>query len=135
MKGRVMKQVIVVAVVLCVALGVNWVLFADDNADMPIDITVSPSTLVMGSQGVWVTVHADIPYNVVDGITVTLNDVPVNFTKADNRGELVAKFQIDAIKGIVSPPSAELTLSGLTKDGVAFSGTDTIRVIGATGSK
>ena len=128
-----MKQAMIVAVVLCVALSVNWVLFADDNVDMTIDITVSPNTLVMGSQGVWVTVHADIRYSTVAGMTVTLNDVPVDFTKSDNRGELVAKFQIDTIKSIVSPPSAELTLSGLTKDGVAFSGTDTIRVIGATG--
>jgi hypothetical protein len=127
-----MKRMMV-AIVLCVALGVGWTLMADDGGDMAIEIAVSPNTLVMGSQGVWVTVHADIPYSTVAGVSVTLNGVAVDFTKADNRGDLVAKFQIDAIKGIVAPPSAELTLSGLTKDGVAFSGTDTIRVIGATG--
>lgn len=38
----------------------------DSGATLPspleITITVSPQTLVLASQGEWVTVHADIPY-------------------------------------------------------------------------
>ena len=94
---------------------------------------MSPSTLVMGSQGVWVTVHADIPYRIVDAATVTLNGVPVTATFADNQGELVAKFQIDAIKGTVSPPSAVVELVASTIYGDTFRGKDTVRVIQETG--
>jgi hypothetical protein len=128
-----MKRMMIVVVVLCATLSIGWTLLADDSGDLAVSIAISPSTLVMGSQGVWVTVHCDIPYSTVAGMTVELNGIDVDFTKADNRGDLVAKFQIDAVKGIVSPPSAELTLSGLTTGGVPFSGTDNIRVVGTTG--
>lgn len=94
-------------------------------------IQVSPSTIYIGSLGGGVTVHAEIPYSTVAGATVTLNGLPVRATFADNRGELVAKFDLAAVKDIIAPPSAELTLTGLTKDGVPFTGTDIIRVVAA----
>lgn len=128
-----MKRTMLLSGLLCAAvLGLGLMLRAAESVD-PGGITVSPSTLVMGSQGVWVTVHADIPYSSVDCATVTLNGVPVTVTFADNQGELVAKFQIDAIKGTVAVPSAEVTLVALTNDGDVFVGTDTIRVIQGSG--
>jgi len=52
----------------------------------------------------------------------------VAWTKADCRGELVAKFDEAAVKAIVEPPSATLTLTGMTIDGDEFSGSDTVKV-------
>lgn len=50
-------------------------------------------------------------------------------TKADNRGELIAKFCFDDAKGFVAPGTVQLTLAGTTEEGESFSGTDTIKVI------
>jgi hypothetical protein len=51
----------------------------------------------------------------------------------------VAKFCVDEVKNlftdIVEPITVELTLSGATKDGDFFSGTDTITVIKVSGKK
>ncbi len=94
-----------------------------------VDIMVSPSTLYLESEGTWVTVHADIPYGAVVSASVELNGIAVDWTKADNQGDLVAKFELDTVKGIVAPPSATLTLSGTTIDGSTFSGTDTVKVV------
>lgn len=127
-----MTRLIVPAVLFCLVLGCGdgaylspKVISAESDA---ITITVSPNTLILDSQGVWVTVHTDIPYSQVDGVTVTLNGIEVAVTKADARGDFVAKFELDAVKDIVAPPEATLVLEGLTKDGVAFTGADTIRV-------
>jgi hypothetical protein len=94
-----------------------------------IGIVVSPSCLALDSQGTWVTVHADIPYYIVAGATVTLNGIEVEWTKSDNRGDFVAKFRLDDVKSIVEPPSATLVLEGETKEGVPFTGSDEVRVI------
>ncbi|MBN2450314.1 MAG: hypothetical protein JXR77_07990 [Lentisphaeria bacterium] len=128
-----MKRTMLAGGLLCtVVLGLGLMLRAAESVD-PDGIAVSPSTLVMGSQGVWVTVHADIPYSSVDVANVWLNGVLVSATFADSQGELVAKFQIDAVKGTVAPPSAVVKLVALTLDGDVFSATDTIRVIEDTG--
>jgi hypothetical protein len=102
---------------------------------IPVGIVISPSTLNVASQGTWVTVHADIAYSLVAGATVTLNGIGVQATFADNCGDLVAKFAIDDIKGIVQPGSAVLTLSGFTRDGTPFSGTDMVRVVNIKANK
>jgi hypothetical protein len=99
-----------------------------DTEPMPVDIVVAPNVVYLASQGTWVTVHAEISYYAVSGASVSLNGIPVKVTFADSRGELVAKFSLDAVKDIIGPPTAELTLRGETKSGVSFQGSDTIRV-------
>jgi hypothetical protein len=127
-----MKRTILILTFVCaVVFGVSLTLQAASSVPEG-GIFVSPSTLVIGSQGVWVTVHADVPYGIVDSASVTLNGVPVTTTFADNQGKLVAKFRIDAVKGTVSPPSAEVELNADTELG-PFVGTDTIRIIEETG--
>lgn len=99
-------------------------------AQVEADITVSPQTLKLSSNSTsWVTVHTNLPYGAVLSASVTLNGVPISWSKADDRGYFVAKFQIGAIKGIAVPPSVELTFAGTLKDGQTFSGTDTVSVI------
>ena len=98
-----------------------------------VPIVVSPNVLNLDSQGVWVTVHAEIPYSIVEGASVTLNGIPVDATFADSRGDLVAKFIIEKVKDYVTsgcdvPGDVTLTLTGDSTEG-PFSGTDTIQVI------
>ena len=100
-----------------------------DTEAMEVEIAVAPNVVYMASQGVWVTVHAEISYYAVEGCTVTLNGLPVEFTKSDSRGQLVAKFTLDSVKSILTPGANALTLQGLTTSGVKFQGTDSIRVI------
>jgi hypothetical protein len=108
---------------------------AAQGADLTVPIVISPSTINLESEGTWVTVHAEIDYSDVVGATVTLDGIPVKATFADNRGDLVAKFAVGDVRGIVKPGMAQLTLSGTTRDGGTFSGTDTVRVIGIQAKK
>lgn len=93
-----------------------------------IAIVVQPDQIVLNASSTWVTVHTDIAYAEVVPSSVKLNGIPARVTKSDDCGDLVAKFVVGDIRAIVAPPSAVLTLTGLTKTGVPFSGTDTVRV-------
>jgi len=103
--------------------------FSGERTAETVEVQVAPQTLLLSSeQGGEVTVHVTIPYSHVDTSTLTLNGLAVAWTKADCRGELVAKFDEAAVKAIVEPPSATLTLTGMTIDGDEFSGSDTVKV-------
>jgi hypothetical protein len=124
-----MVRSLTAALVLATALGCSS---GDPTGTLPtpleIVITVSPRTLVLGSQGEWVTVHAEIAYTRVDTATLLLSDVEVTTTQSDANGDLVAKFELDDVKDIVAPPEATFVLEGTTRDGTPFSGSDTVRV-------
>ena len=130
-----MKKVLVSIAVGCLAVALAGVAAAGEggetslDGDMLIDIVVAPQALVLGPSGVWVTVHADIPYAQVAPGTVSLSGIPATLTKPDTQGNLVAKFRQAAVEAIVAPPQATLVLVGATRDGIAFSGSDTIRVL------
>lgn len=128
-----MRKLSVVACALLVALGLS----AGHAWSQEIAIQVSPNTLNLDSEGTWVTVHATIPFSAVDlgSVTLTANgaDVAISSFYADARGDLVTKSSIDAVKGKVDVGSATFTLSGLSKTGEPFSGSDTIRVIDCKG--
>jgi hypothetical protein len=95
-----------------------------------IRITISPTTIVLGCEkGDRVTVHADIPLALVDRSSLALKGVAPLLVKDDHRGNLVAKFDQAAIEDLVQPPQATLTLTGVTIEGVPFSGSDAVRVI------
>ena len=106
-----------------------------------VPIMVSPNVINLDSEGTWVTVHAEIPYSTVVGLSVQLNGIEVEYTKADNRGELVAKFVLGDVKDYLvdtlEPALGEikLTLVGMTTSGDTFSGTDIIDVINPTSSR
>jgi len=98
------------------------------SGEFEVAIAIAPATLVLGSPGDCVTVHADIPYADVDPATLALSGVAPYLVKADSRGDLVAKFARISVEGIVSPPEATLTLTGLTLIGDPFVGSDTVEV-------
>lgn len=95
---------------------------------LEVEIAVSPNTIVLDSEATWVTVHTDIPLGSVAVETLALSGIDVSWVKADAKGNLVAKFDFDAVAAIVSKPSATLTLTGTTVGGVPFEGSDMVRV-------
>jgi hypothetical protein len=98
-----------------------------------------PGVAAMGTrflrqQGMYVTVHADVPYKGIVTASLTLNGVEVWWTKSDSKGNLVAKFDVESVKAIIEVPRATLELTGrveLPEEGIAyvFSGTDTVPVV------
>jgi hypothetical protein len=100
-----------------------------------VTIVISPNVVNLDSVGTWVTVHAEISYYDVDRLTVSLDGIDVVYIKSDARGELVAKFNLDDVKDILSEGEVDLTLSGNTFEGVEFIGTDTIKVIVPAGKR
>jgi hypothetical protein len=105
------------------------------SAKLDVEIVVSPNVLDLESNGVWVTVHAEIPYASVVGVSVQLGGIPVEIVKADSRGVLVARFLLDDVNAILTPAPKVLTLTGATKEGGVFSGADEILVIEQTGRR
>jgi len=94
-----------------------------------VDILVSPQTILLGeNQGGEVSVHTEIAYNSVDTDSLELNRVPAMSAGSDAPGDLVAKFPEDAIKALVAPPSAVLTMTGATLNGGTFTGSDEVKV-------
>lgn len=96
-----------------------------------IEIQVSPNVLNIGSKGEIVTVHTDLPYSLVTGASVFLNDVPISWWKSDDSGFFVAKFDIEKVKyeaGLVVGENKVL-LTGLTTAGVQFSGEQILKVV------
>lgn len=101
---------------------------ATAQSPMDVHIDIAPHTIVLSSAAECVTVHAEIALSAVDAGSVRLEHLTPYLVKADSRGELVAKFDSEAVKAIVAPPSATMTLTGMTKDGQPFSGTATVAV-------
>ncbi len=99
---------------------------------LDIAIEVAPNVLNIQSSGKVVTVHTDISYGSVNVYTVTLNGLPISSWKADDRGNFVAKFQMDEVKtldGLALDDYNILTLYGVTWSEDAFYGKDEILVL------
>lgn len=99
------------------------------TATMDVAVEVSPQTIILHADGpTWVTAHADIPYDQVDGGTVYLDGISATRTEADLCGNLVALFAGGEVKEILEPGFQTLTLTGLTVDQEPFTGSATVRV-------
>jgi hypothetical protein len=122
-------------VLCCLALALVFFQAPAKCHGFEIAIEVAPSTLNIQSQGEVVTVHTNIAYTSVNGGTVSLNGISIDWWKADNQGNFVAKFLMSEVKALadsgalVVPGENELTLVGSTTDGAEFTGTQTITVI------
>ena len=104
-----------------------------------IPIQVSPHAIILSSEHVGpVTVHADISYYAVATASVRLytdrdpSPITPYFTFPDDRGQLVAKFRLSDVVGILGTIEGRVnvtfTLSGDTKIGSYFTGSDEIMV-------
>lgn len=121
--------------VIMLILSTSLFVFANGRCDGEgVEIAVSPQMLLLGmDQSEDVVVHTNIPYGSVNTGTLTLNGIPVKWTKQDTRGDLVAYFDETAVKyvvkeGIEEAHSFTLTLTGLYKTGGDFSGSFTVMV-------
>lgn len=122
-----------VSIVAAVAMSVSA---SSQLAAEEIGITVSPNVINIASQSTVVTIHTDIAYSAVDGASVTLNGIEIDWWKSDNRGNFVAKFSSAEVKDIVEAgTTATLTLEGETKDGDEFYGSDDVKVVDVKGKK
>ncbi|MBN1844931.1 MAG: hypothetical protein JW810_04550 [Sedimentisphaerales bacterium] len=118
----------VIALGLMVFIGSHMILANNASQGEGICITISPATLVLSHDSICVTVHSNLPIGMVDCGSLLLEDISPYLTKADSLGHLVAKFDADAVKEIVSPGVVTLTLTGTLADGTDFAASDTIRV-------
>ena len=98
-----------------------------------IDIQVSPQTILLDWRAkgdVKVTIHADVSFHLFSGpAQVELDGVSAYAIKADNRGDMVAKFDFDEIASRVEPGTATLTLEAIDDGGTAYFGSDEVRVV------
>jgi hypothetical protein len=125
-----MKKTIINTCIITIVLGLAGTVFSNNRTDDPLGVAVSPQTLLLGcDQGGYVVVHTKIPYGSVDRTSLELIGVAVSWTKFDDCGNLVAYFDEDAVKAIVTPPTEVMTLTGVLKNGVPFEGSDPVRVI------
>lgn len=102
---------------------------AGDVEEIAIQCSPAVVNLSATPNGNWFTVHADIAYGTVVKASVELNGIPVNWTKADDRGYLVAKFLLGDVRSILVVGNNTVTLSGTTIDGGVFTGSTTVRVV------
>ncbi len=134
-----MRKVKVLFALICIALMATMAPLAshaDDTQPLHVIIDVAPNVINLGSSSTWVTVHTDIPYDVVDCGTVALTvldcgEVPIELCLEDDRGNFVAKFNMNTVKALFETVDNEFTfvLSGATIDpAVYFSGEQDIRV-------
>jgi hypothetical protein len=96
-----------------------------------IDIQVAPNVLNLKNNGQVVTVHTDLSFGSVSASSVTLNGVAIDYWKADNQGNFVAKFLIEEIK-ILPLNIGELNtlvLEGTKTNGESFIGSYDVMVI------
>ena len=100
-------------------------------AGFQITIDVAPNTLNLQNQGTVVTVHTDIPYQLVSGADVSLNGQPIAWWKSDSRGYFVAKFGMSEIKSLEFTIGGynTLRLEGKTRSGDDFWGEQAIMVV------
>jgi len=117
-----------IAIVLLLGIGCGLVIANGASEGDGICITISPKTLVLSSDVPCVTVHTNIAIGLVDRASLQLEGISPYLTKADSRGELVAKFRADSVKSVVDPGQVTLTLTGMLADGTAFTASDTITV-------
>lgn len=126
-----MKKYYVLTCVLCLgAMVFGGSAFSNARTTDPLGIAVSPQTLLLSQpQGGEVTVHTAIPYGSIVSSSLALNGVAAKYCFADCRGNIVGKFDEDAIEATVAPPSATMVVTGTLRDGTDVAGTDDVRVI------
>jgi hypothetical protein len=108
-------------------LGYQHATAGGDGTD--VTIQVSPSALVLPAGNQCITVSTNIPYPLVDPGSLKLNGTLRPYlTKPNDRGCLMAKFRANDVKSLVSPPRAEICLTGSLVTGEPFEAWDTIVV-------
>lgn len=123
---------------LCAGIALSVWAFVDT------DIVVSPQVIMLHNDTTpHLTVHAAIPYLIVDADSIQLaikdvanSEIDSAFAFADDRGDLVAKFEAAKVKSMLTLGEATFILTGSRTDGTSFRGEDTVSVwTGARGAR
>ena len=100
-----------------------------------ISIALSPETIVLSNKAAGLCgIHTNIGYWAVDTSTLRLSSnwdpvgIKIDVAKPDSHGNLIVMVQFKKVKTLVSVPFTTLTLSGYTKQGIYFDGSDIVRV-------
>jgi len=102
------------------------------GASISVTVEYSPAVAILdsGASDNWMTVHANLRFRNVDTTQpVEPNGLSAIVVGSDNRGDCVAKFDLAALKSLLTPPALELTLTGFATDGSHFSSPDVVRVV------
>jgi hypothetical protein len=104
---------------------------------LEITIEVAPNVLNIQSESQVVTVHTSLSYGSVAASSVSINGVTISSSKADNQGQFVAKFEMDAIKSLPLKIGElnTLRIEGKTTSGSSFWGSKAILVVNNTAGK
>lgn len=129
-----MKRTKLIAWTLILSTGLSAPLAFAGQSDYrefeEVEIAVAPQTFILSvDEGEWVTVHTNLLYGDVESASVELNGVPLVYAKSDNRGYFVAKLARGDVEDTVEPPRAIVELTGWTRRGIEFYGSDVIRVM------
>ena len=100
-----------------------------DGGDGDFGMYIAPGTIAKSATCTWVTIHADVAYRAVEGVSAVVNgsDVDVAQTFADSCGRLVVKLRFDDVVALVDPPTATITLT-VVVNGDACAADGTVRV-------
>jgi len=117
----------------CFALLLVGLLFSPATShSLEIAIDISPNVLNLQSQGTVVTVHTDIAYSSVDASSVFLNEIAIDWWKADDCGNFVAKFLMEDVKALENLFIGDyntFVIEGSTVNGESFEGEQDILII------
>jgi hypothetical protein len=101
-------------------------------ADLTITITVSPKVMILSAPTQWVHIHSNMPLASVErsSLVASVNGNPFSSFAvfADSRGNMVIKIGQDEVEQYVTAGTATFTVTGVTKTGLTFAGSDTIQV-------
>ena len=102
-----------------------------DGGTGDFEMYVAPNVLVINAPCPWVTVHTEVRYGDVDGVSVRVDDQSVDYdhTYADSRGNLVVKLRFDDVVADVTDETATIELElTLDVDGVDQVAAATVQV-------
>ena len=127
------KHVILTTLAACVLIAFAATAATVNAEPASVNITITPSVLVLGEQGEWVTVHTDVPFSAVDtGAGISLDGIDADVITYDALGNLVGKFDQNTFKekyqDCSDPSAISLLFEGTYDDGTSFQGEDTITV-------
>ncbi|MFH1717286.1 MAG: hypothetical protein ABIF19_08050 [Planctomycetota bacterium] len=106
--------------------------FASEASGLSVSISVSPSTLNLGSGGMWITCSVSLPdpYTAADVVSVSLEGVSPDSMEGGG-SSLTCKFDRSTFESMLAPYApgdVVLTLTGTLADGTPIEGSDTITV-------
>lgn len=101
-------------------------------ADFMIAIIVSPKVMILSAPTQWVHIHSNIALSSVERSTLVASVNGYSFPSfavfADSRGNMVIKIGQDEVEQYVAAGTATFTVTGVTKSGLTFTGSDRIQV-------